>query len=128
MFINAAGWPVVSPLRYAPLSKSATPVAATVTAKEVEGSYQYVNHGKDITPAIRNSQAIRLAADGTVSGAAQGTWKHDGANRITLTLPAAGTFSGVLSRQWNAHANSFVVTFTAQSNDGVSIWGLRSGD
>lgn len=128
MFINAAGWPVVSPLRYAPLAKSTTTLAAAVTSKEAEGSYQLVNHGKDISAAVKQSQAVRLHADGTVSGAATGTWVHNGANKVSVTLASGGAFAGVLSRQWNSHANSFVVTFTAQSSDGVSLWGIRSGD
>jgi arabinan endo-1,5-alpha-L-arabinosidase len=33
----------------------------------------------------------------------------------------------VLSRQWNTNAGAFVVTWTAQSVDGVSIWGARTG-
>ncbi len=128
MFINAAGWPVVAPLRHVPLTKSVVALTPSITVKEAEGSYQMVNHGKDITTAIKPSQAIRLGVDGAITGAVTGSWVHNGANKVTLTLAAGGTFSGVLSRQWNSHANSFVVTFTAQSNDGVSIWGLRSGD
>jgi len=36
-------------------------------------------------------------------------------------------YSGVLSRQWNPNANAFAVTFTAQSQTGVSLWGIRTG-
>ncbi|PWF46839.1 glycoside hydrolase family 43 protein [Massilia glaciei] len=128
VFINANGWPVVAPFRYAPLSKSATTLATAVTSAEAQGSYQMVNHGKEISAAIKASQAIKLNADGSVSGAASGTWVHGGANKVTLTLATGGAFSGVLSRQWNTNASNFVVTFTAQSNEGVSIWGTRSGD
>ena len=37
-------------------------------------------------------------------------------------------YNGVLSRQWNSNANSFVVTFSAQTDAGVSWWGSRTGD
>jgi len=127
MFINEDGWIVVSPFRYAPLSKNSTALSAEVTAADAAGTYKMINHGKDITAAIKASQSIKLAADGTVSGAATGTWKHNGANKITISLGAAGTFNGVLSRQWNTNASAFVVTWTAQSVDGVSIWGARTG-
>ena len=127
MFINEDGWIVVSPFRYAPLSKNSTALSAEVTAADAAGTYKMINHGKDITAAIKASQNIKLAADGTVSGAATGTWKHNGANKITISLGAAGTFNGVLSRQWNTNASAFVVTWTAQSVDGVSIWGARTG-
>ena len=44
-----------------------------------------------------------------------------------VSLGAAGTFNGVLSRQYNANAKRFVVTLTAQSQEGVSVWGVRTG-
>lgn len=128
MFINADGWPVVAPFRYAPLSKNTTALSAVVTAADAVGTYKMVNHGKDITTAIKQSATVLLASDGTVTGAATGTWKHDGNNKVTLTLGTTGTFSGVLSRQWNTNASAFVVTWTAQSVDGVSIWGARIGN
>jgi len=127
MFVNADGWPVVAPYRYVPLGKNAVPLAADVSSKDAEGSYQLINHGKDISATIKTAQNIKLGADGTVSGAVTGTWKHNGANNVLLTLGSSGTFSGVLSRQWNSNANSFVLTFTAQSAEGVSIWGVRTG-
>lgn len=128
MFINDDGWPVVAPFRYAPLSKSAATLSATVTAAEAAGTYKMINHGKDISATIKSSQVIRLGADGTVSGAATGSWSHKGSNNVAITLAGAPAYSGVLSRQWNTNANAFVVTFTAQSVDGVSLWGARSGD
>lgn len=127
MFINADGWPVVAPFRYAPLSKSATTLAVAITGTEAQGSYKMINHGKDITAAIKTSQEIKLNADGSISGAATGSWSHEGSNKISITLNGGASFKGVLSRQWNTNANSFVVTFTAQSGDGVSIWGARTG-
>jgi len=127
MFVNEDGWPVVAPLRYAPLSKNATPLAAEVTLKDAEGSYQFINHGKDISAAVKPAQSIRLDTGGALSGAATGTWTHRGGNKVQLVLSSGGTFNGVLSRQWNANAGRFVVTFSAQSADGVSVWGVRTG-
>jgi arabinan endo-1,5-alpha-L-arabinosidase len=125
LLFNEDGWPVAAPFRYAPTSVSTTPVAAAVTATEAQGSYKYINHGKDITAVIRASQTIALNADGTISGAVTGTWLHKGDNYIALTLASGEVFNGVLSRQWNTNANAFVVTFTAQSQAGVSVWGAR---
>nr|WP_267874816.1 glycoside hydrolase family 43 protein [Duganella aquatilis] len=128
MFINVDGWLVVSPFRYAPLSKNSTALSAEVTAADAAGTYKMINHGKDISTTLKASQNVMLAADGTVSGTASGTWKHNGSNKITIALGATGTFVGVLSRQWNTNASAFVVTWTAQSADGVSIWGARTGN
>ena len=125
LLFNAAGWPVVAPFRYAPLSLSATPLSADVTNADTPGNYKYIDHGKDMSAVIKQSQTIALNADGTVSGAVTGTWIHRGNNLIDLTI--GGTlYNGVLSRQWNTNANAFVVTFSAQSQGGVSIWGARS--
>jgi arabinan endo-1,5-alpha-L-arabinosidase len=126
MFLNDDGWLVAAPLRYVPLSKSATALSATVTAADVAGTYKMVNHGKDITAAIKQSTVVTLSAGGAVAGASTGTWTHKGSNNIGLTVDGV-TYSGVLSRQWNPNANAFTVTFTAQSKTGVSIWGVRTG-
>ncbi|MEJ7805243.1 MAG: glycoside hydrolase family 43 protein [Telluria sp.] len=127
MFINEDGWPVVAPLRYAPLSKSAVALTAQVSAADAQGSYQFINHGKDISVATRTAQAIRLESGGAVSGAVSGSWTHRGANKVQLVLAGGTVFSGVLSRQFNANARRFVVTLTAQAADGVSVWGVRTG-
>lgn len=127
MFVNEDGWLVVAPLRYAPLSKSAVPLVADVSALEAQGSYQFVNHGKDIAATIKPAQEIRLDAGGAVSGAVSGTWTHRGANKVQIVLAGGVTFNGILSRQFNANAKRFVVTFSAQASDGVSVWGVRTG-
>lgn len=127
LFFNSAGWPVMAPFRYAPLTLAQPAVNAEVTNADAAGAYKLVNHGKDISSAIKTSQAIRLDANGNISGAVTGTWLHRGNNLVDLTI--GGTlYNGVLSRQWNSNANRFVVTFTAQAGDGVSLWGARTGD
>jgi arabinan endo-1,5-alpha-L-arabinosidase len=126
MFLNEDNWLVASPLRYAPLSLATPAQTADVSSAQAQGSYKLINHGKDISVTLKTSSAIKLNADGSVSGAVTGTWLHKGNNKITLT--AGGTFSGVLSRQWNTNAGAFAVTFSGQSADGVSIWGVRTGD
>jgi arabinan endo-1,5-alpha-L-arabinosidase len=127
LLFNSEGWPVVAPFRYAPLSLSPTAVVAEVLNADVPGAYKVINHGEDISASIKVSEAIRLNADGTMSGAMTGTWLHRGNNLIDIALSGV-IFNGVLSRQWNANANRFVVTFSAQSQAGVSIWGARTGD
>ncbi|QGZ38552.1 arabinan endo-1,5-alpha-L-arabinosidase [Pseudoduganella flava] len=128
MFFNEDGWPVIAPLRYVPLTKSATALAAAIPQGDAAGTYKLVDHGKDISAAIKASQVVTLAADGKVSGAVTGTWTHKGENRIALTLNGAAVYNGVLSRQWNPNANAFSVTFSAQNADGVSLWAIRTGN
>jgi arabinan endo-1,5-alpha-L-arabinosidase len=124
LLFNSQGWPVAAPFRYAPLSLSTTALSADVTNTDAQGSYRYIDHGKDVSAAIKQSQTIALNANGSVSGAVSGTWVHRGNNLIDLTI-GGSIYFGVLSRQWNTNANAFVVTFSAQSQAGVSIWGAK---
>ena len=128
MFINADGWLVAAPFRYVPLSKNATTLAADVSAADAAGTYKVINHGKDISATIKQSQSVTLAAGGAVSGGLSGTWTFVGGNKVSIALSDGTTYNGVLSRQWNTNANAFVVTFTVQSNAGVSLWGARTGN
>ncbi len=127
MFFNAQGWPVVAPFRHVPLSMASPALNADVTNADAAGAYKLIDHGKDISTTIKTSQAIRLDVSGNVTGAVTGTWIHRGANLVDLTI--GGTlYNGVLSRQLNPNAGRFVVTFSAQSSAGVSLWGARTGD
>ncbi len=126
MHINEDGWFVIAPLRYAPLNLAAPSQAADVSAAQAAGTYKLVNHGKDISATINLSSVVQLNSDGSVSGASTGTWVHKGSNKLTVTI--AGTaYMGVLSRQWNTNASAFVVSFSAMSTGGVSLWAVRTG-
>ena len=103
-------------------------MVADVSNADTIGAYKMVNYGKDITAAIRQSENLRLNSDGTISGGLAGTWIHRGNNLVEISFSGAGPFYGVLSRQWNHNANRFVVTFTAQTQSGFSIWGVRTAD
>ncbi|HEU5134023.1 MAG TPA: glycoside hydrolase family 43 protein [Steroidobacteraceae bacterium] len=127
LLFNSQGWPVVAPFRYAPHSMSPTPVVAEITNADVPGAYKVIDHGEDMSATVKPSQAIRLNADGTMSGALTGTWIHRGGNLIDVALSGV-IYHGVLSRQWNTNANRFVVTFSAQARYGASVWGARTGE
>ena len=149
MFINQDGWPVVAPHRYvpyrfmpygdAPYRAGAYPFFVnrcsqkpwcwnfeTVRTHEVVGEYKFVNHGKDISAEVKMSEQVSLQSNGTVSGAVSGTWYRPGGNRITIEINGLGLFKGMLSRGWNEPSQQFVVTFTALSVEGVSIWGSQA--
>jgi arabinan endo-1,5-alpha-L-arabinosidase len=128
MFLNEDGWLVVAPLRYAPLSLATPAQTADISSAQAAGSYKMINHGKDISATLKTSSAIKLSSDGAVSGAVTGTWLHKGSNKVVITLAAGGAFSGVLSRQWHTNAGAFVISFSAQSAAGESIWGVRTGE
>lgn len=125
LFFNADGWPVAAPYRYVPLSSNPTTLDKTIAGSEVAGSYKYINHGKDISATLKTSSTITLNSDGSVTGAVSGSWSAQGNNLIDLTL-GNESFKGVLSRQWNPNSKTFVVTFSAQSTAGISVWGSRN--
>jgi len=148
MFINADGWPVVAPHRFVPdrfipwrdlpgvpgmypfyqercPQKEYCWNSRSIGAAEVPGDYKLVDHGKDITATIKMSVLVTLWPDGNVTGARGGEWQRSTGNRITLDLDDGGRFEGVLSRGWNETSQRWVVTLTAQSAEGVSIWGSR---
>jgi len=148
MFINEDGWPVVAPHRYVPYrfvpyqslpfrpgsdyryqqrcrQKDYCWNSETISIGETSGDYKLVNHGKDISPVTRMSQLITLWADGNISGAASGSWHRSPGNRIRIALDNVGLFKGVMSRGWNETSQQFVVSFTAQSVEGISIWGSQ---
>lgn len=116
MFMNEAGWPVVAPHRYGGEK------IGKYTAKEVAGAYKLVNHGKEITAELAESQIVELNTDGTISGAVTGTWTLSNDHMAKLTIEGA-EYSGVFLREWNEATSSEVMTFTALSAEGVAVWG-----
>ncbi|WP_039839147.1 glycoside hydrolase family 43 protein [Paenibacillus sonchi] len=118
MFMNKEGWPVVAPHRYS------GDKIGKYTAKEISGGYAFINHGKDITADIAGSEPIELTVDGKITGAVAGTWKLAGDHSAELTIDGV-MYSGVFLREWSEAAGSQVMTFTAASAEGVSLWGSQ---
>ncbi len=130
-FLNADGWPVISPLRYAEKIDANDPnrsraALEAVAASEVPGTYQLINHGKDISATIKASSNIQLASGGGISGALSGSWTFDANTRATTLVIGGITYRGTVSRQWNQVRNRFEITFTALSSDGTAVWGIKS--
>ncbi len=129
MYMNADGWPVVAPHRYVPLSiADDDTLTEAITEDEIPGSYQLINHGKDISATIKTSQTITLGSDGFISGDVNGSWSFGENNQINIELTNVGIFEGVAARLWDPAQQAFVVTFSALSQEGVSIWGSRESD
>lgn len=119
MFMNADGWPVVTPHR------NTNETLAAVRREFVVGDYMYVNHGKDISASIKKSRLITLNSNGTVSGAVAGTWALVGSNQVEINLPGASTYKGVFLSQWDEVSKSYVMTFSALSREGIAVFGSR---
>lgn len=118
MYLNEDGWFVAAPHRFAHETIGWT------DPNVVPGDYKLVNHGKDITGTVKTSTLVTLGADGTVSGSATGTWNVTGEHYASLTLGGV-TYKGVFSPQWDDDNKAWVLTFSAISNEGVSVWGSK---
>ncbi|QYF94207.1 family 43 glycosylhydrolase [Massilia sp. PAMC28688] len=120
MQMNADGWPVVAPYRYAKES------AVAVRPEFVVGDYLLVNHGKDISANIKKSRYIKLGSNGAISGAVAGNWTLNGANQVELRIAGAPSpYKGAFLRQWDETAKNYVMTFSALSREGVAVFGSR---
>ncbi|RKL68346.1 glycoside hydrolase family 43 [Salipaludibacillus neizhouensis] len=118
MFMNKEGWPVVAPYRYAEekLDK--------LNRKDLIGDYKFINHGKEISADIKESVTVSLDKNNKITGEVTGRWKKTGHNSAELTIDDS-VYHGVFLRQWDPTSESYVMTFTASSNEGVTIWGSQ---
>jgi arabinan endo-1,5-alpha-L-arabinosidase len=119
MYLNADGWFVVAPQRYAGETISPT------VPSQIPGVFKLINHGKDITATVKTSTVITLNADGSITGASTGAWLISGEHYATLNIDGT-TYRGVFSRQWDDDNQVWVVTFSAISSDGVAVWGSKA--
>ena len=116
MFMNSDGWPVIAPHRYG------GETIGKYEENEVIGKYKYVNHNKDITADIVQSEIIELKSNGKIKGAVKGKWTLSDDHTVELTI-GGDTYKGVFLRVWDEGTESNVMTFTATSKEGISIWG-----
>lgn len=125
LFMNSKGWPVMSPHRYAGEQ------IGSYSEKDIIGEYQFINHGNRIQRSfgvyggdITQSVKITLSADGSISGSTRGSWSLTGENTATITLDGV-TYTGIFLKQWDDGLEKWTMTFSAQSDANVSIWGSR---
>jgi arabinan endo-1,5-alpha-L-arabinosidase len=121
LFMNEDNWPVVAPYRYTgeKLGK--------VNEKQIAGEYRFLNHGKTNAVPTVKSILIRLNEDNTISGDVTGSWQLTSDYYAELTI--GGTvYKGVYAKLWDTDSQSYVMTFTAMSGEGASIWGSKLRD
>ena len=119
MYMNEAGWPVVSPLRYAGEMPEA------VDASLMTGAYKVLLHERDINTHEHESKIATLNPDGTITGAHEGTWAcADGVN-ITLTLDGKN-YIGVMHTALDASQKTWVTCISALDESGAALWATRA--
>ena len=119
MYMNAEGWPVVSPLRYA--GEMPQRVAADVQP----GVYKVLLHERDINTVEHKSKLITLQSDGTVTGDLNGTWRCEDGVNVTMTL-AGHTYTGVMHTALDASQKTWVTSISALDETGAALWAYRA--
>jgi len=116
MFLNEDEWFVMAPHRYA--GESAGPI----TVESIPGTYSYVDHGRDISSTVKNSEIVTLSRDGTITGAVTGTWEKRDDYGIRITI-GGEIYNGVLLRQWDSGLKRTVMAVSVMSvSKGNSLW------
>lgn len=118
MYMNAEGWPVVAPYRFAGAE------AGQVHHADVVGEYRFIDHGKAISADINEAVSVELHDDGRITGDVEGDWQLDGQNRADLTVDGE-PYNGVFTPQWDPTSESWVLTFSVLAETGVSLWGSK---
>lgn len=131
LFVNQDGWLVAAPFEYNGETATDRDIATRqpFTASEITGDYSLLIHRygldhknyEEVTPV-----SISLSADGTVTGAAVGTWSIvSGTGYFNIVLDGT-TYSGVIIDELMDGNSLPLVSFTAcASATGVSVWGYK---
>ena len=120
-FLNEDQWPTTAVYEY----RGEQP--ENYETSEVVGSYEFIDHGTKTSGDMLNTQMLTLNEDGTVSGAASGTWtKTDsghGYDYLTIEMNDV-TYKGFFFRQLKENSDiTPVMTFSAIGDNNASIWG-----
>ncbi|MFD2705132.1 glycoside hydrolase family 43 protein [Salibacterium lacus] len=119
LYMNENDWPVAAPYRYSGERLE------EVSEENVIGDYKFINHKKDNTDEVKTSSEITLHDNYDVSGEIEGTWELLNEHEVRVTVDDE-TYSGVFVKQWDPLEKQNVWTFTAASDQGMTIWGSRT--
>ena len=119
MYLNENDWFVIAPHRYSAQEQ------LDYSEVDVAGDYKFIDHGKDITAEVKVSSEMTLNADHTISGAVEGSWSYDKETKYINLILDDVTYKGVVSHQWNEETQCYVMTFSAMSDYGITIWGSK---
>ena len=132
VFQSKNGWLVVAPFEYTGEQVTSADIANTqqVSTDKIAGKYKLLTHNYklDHTKKVAASPVdIELKSDGTVTGAATGTWTiENGTSYITIKLGTT-TYQGVMVEQTLEPSDTKVPAFTAVAAlTGVTIWGYQT--
>ena len=117
-YMNEAGWPVVSPLRYA-----GEPMGLDDKNPQT-GLYKVILHMRDINGEPHSSRVITLHEDGSISGDLSGSWAVVEGRRMNLTLEGV-SYDGVILNGYDENQKTYTTAFAALDETGAAVWGVR---
>ena len=133
MFQTKNGWLVASPFEYngGTLADNDIATSEQFSNEQIAGTYQMLLHKYGIDYANREVVTpvkITLTADGSVSGAYNGTWNREAGTSYVVLKLGGIEYNGVLFEQQMDEQSVKTISFAALSKSGVNIWGYRLKD
>lgn len=132
LFLNDEGWIMAAPFEFdgETITNNDIATKASIADTEIAGDYQFLRHeyGQNTeAKAYETPVNIRLNADGTISGAENGTWERTaGTDYIALTIDDV-VYRGVLVRQTIDYTNIPAIAIAALSSlSGSTTLGQKS--
>ena len=127
VFVNKDGWLVAAPFEYNGETITDEQIATTqpFTEEELAGTYNLLIHKykmdyqnmEEVTPI-----SITLSADGKIRGDKNGSWNiEEGTGYIRLSLGGI-IYNGVVFEETMDGNGANVISITAISKSGVSVW------
>ena len=125
-FLNEDEWPVTAVYEYL----GETP--EHYEDADVTGAYEFVDHGYKTNGDMIETQMITLNEDGTISGAAEGTWEKSDSGRgydyASLKIDDV-TYKGFFFRQHKEdNGKDETMTFSAIGENNTCIWGSMTDE
>lgn len=125
-FMNEDGWPVTAVFE----NRNDAISVNGYNLSEIVGSYDFINHGIASDGAnVKSAEQIALNEDGTVTGAASGTWTEAEGSYLATFVLGDTTYKGVFFKQHSEKETDTVkMTFTAIGENNETIWGIRTDE
>lgn len=120
---NEQGWYLPMPFE----KSKADEILSSATAAEVAGEYGVIIHrGVSGFGLLKYNaeETLTLNADGTLSGALEGTWSVNGGN-LTLNTKTDGSFKCALVKQNKEGLEEVVLAFTGMNENELTLWGYQ---
>ena len=126
LFLNDEGWLMAAPFEFdgETITDAAIASQASIADADIAGDYQFMRHqyGQNTkAKAFETPVNITLHADGTITGAENGTWKRiAGTDYIHLTINDV-VYRGVLVKQTIDYTNIPAIAISALSSSSGSV-------